>query len=319
MRLRALAVGLLCASALATAAGCSAPREASLALGAAELAPPRPASAAPAVADAFAGPLAARAAELARTAPPGFSVRVARPFVVVSDEAAAAVDRRVGRVIEPAVAWMGREYFRAEPAAPIAIWLCADAASYRSVAERVTGHAPDTPFGFYSEEHRAIVLDVATGDGTLVHELVHPFVRADFPGCPTWLDEGLGSLYEACRFEGGALRGVVNWRLAALREAAASGSIPRISDLVRLSPDAFYGGGSPLFYATARYLCLWLQERGALAELYRRLRDADPTSIDPAADAERALAELLGAGDAADLDAAFRSWVLGLQAAGSPP
>ena len=39
-------------------------------------------------------------------------------------------------------------------------------------------------------------MNIATGGGTLVHEIVHPFVEANFPGCPTWFNEGLGSLYE---------------------------------------------------------------------------------------------------------------------------
>ena len=30
----------------------------------------------------------------------------------------------------------------------------------------------------------------------LVHEMVHPFMDADFPACPAWFNEGLASLYE---------------------------------------------------------------------------------------------------------------------------
>jgi len=28
----------------------------------------------------------------------------------------------------------------------------------------------------------------------LVHEIVHPFMRANFPECPAWFNEGLASL-----------------------------------------------------------------------------------------------------------------------------
>ena len=42
------------------------------------------------------------------------------------------------------------------------------------------------------------IMNIATGGGTLVHEIVHPYVEANFPGCPAWFNEGLGSLYEAC-------------------------------------------------------------------------------------------------------------------------
>jgi hypothetical protein len=272
------------------------------------------AAAAPGRGDALEDLLAAAALELRKTSPPGLAVRVVRPFVVASDEPAAVLDRRIGRVVEPAIAWLERTYFRAEPSSAVAIWICADAASYERAARSLTGNPPSTPFGFYSSEHGAIVLDASTGDGTLVHELVHPFVRADFPACPTWLDEGLGSLYERCAFEGGSLRGLVNWRLDALRRAAKEGRVPTISELVRIAPDAFYGEESPLNYAAARYLCLWLQERGALAELYRRLRDGAASSSDPEADAEKALVELLGVQNVADADTAFRAWVTGLGA-----
>ena len=32
---------------------------------------------------------------------------------------------------------------------------------------------------------------------TITHELVHPIVESDFPRAPTWIDEGLASLFEA--------------------------------------------------------------------------------------------------------------------------
>jgi len=258
------------AAASAAIAGCSAPSPAPPAK-AVEGAVPSPPKLVIAEAEdpALAGLLAARSAELKKAALPGFTVRVVRPFVVVSDEAEEIVARRVARVIEPAIAWLERAYFRAEPAGAIAIWLCEGPASYQRAARSLTGRAPSTPFGFYSAE-------------------------------------------------GGALRGVVNWRLGKLQRAAADGSVPSIADLVRLSPEAFYGDGSELNYAAARYLCLLLQERGALAELYRRLRDGAAKSTDPAADAEKALVELLGASTATEADAVFRAWVAGLKATGSP-
>ena len=41
-----------------------------------------------------------------------------------------------------------------------------------------------TPYGYYSAAHRALIMNIATGGGTLVHEIVHPFVRANFPQMP---------------------------------------------------------------------------------------------------------------------------------------
>ena len=258
--------------------------------------------------------LSSRLIELRETAPPGFAVRVVRPFVVASDEPMSALTQRIDRVLEPAIAWLEQTYFRDEPSDVVAIWLCADAASYDRTARDLTGFPPSTPFGFYSEEHRSVVLDASTGDGTIVHEILHPLLRADFAACPTWLDEGLGAMYERCAFEGGALRGLVNWRLEALRRAAAERRVPTVAALFRMTPEEFYGDDSALNYAAARYLCLFLQERGALAELYRRLRDAGPPAGDPAMVAEKAVADLLGAPGVAEVDTAFRAWVMRLSA-----
>lgn len=284
-------------------AGCSAPHE-QRSTGAA---------AKPGEPDALDALLEARSREIRETAPPGFTVRAVRPFVVASDEPGEVVVRRVGAVLEPAIRWLERVYFRVEPRSAITIWLCRDADSYERAARTLTGEAPSTPYGFYSHTHAAIVLDASTGDGTVVHELVHPFVRADFPTCPAWLDEGLGSLYERCVLEGGALRGLVNWRLGLLQRAVADGVSPPIAELVRATPEAFYGEGSALNYSAARHLCLYLQERGALGELYRRLRGGAAASIDPATETEAALVDLLGEQDVAGLEAAFRKWVMGLE------
>ena len=51
---------------------------------------------------------------------------------------------------------------------------------------------------------------VATGGGTLVHEIVHPFMRANFPECPAWFNEGMGSLYEQCSEVNGRIAGLTN-------------------------------------------------------------------------------------------------------------
>ena len=37
---------------------------------------------------------------------------------------------------------------------------------------------------------------LATGGGTLSHELTHALMEADFPNAPGWISEGLASLHE---------------------------------------------------------------------------------------------------------------------------
>ena len=48
-------------------------------------------------------------------------------------------------------------------------------------------------------------MNISTGGGTLVHEIVHPFIQSNFPNCPSWFNEGLGSLYEQCRERNGKI------------------------------------------------------------------------------------------------------------------
>ena len=62
-------------------------------------------------------------------------------------------------------------------------------------------------------------MNIDTGGGTLVHEIVHPFIAANFPDCPAWFNEGLASLYEQSGEYRGRIWGRTNWRLAGLQEA----------------------------------------------------------------------------------------------------
>lgn len=65
----------------------------------------------------------------------------------------------------------------------------------RRHARELFDDAPGTPYGYYLPGHDAMIMNISTGGGTLVHEIVHPFMAANFPGSPTWFDEGLASLY----------------------------------------------------------------------------------------------------------------------------
>src|SRR5262249_24475658 len=134
--------------------------------------------------------------------------------------------------------------------------------------------------GYYSAEHRALIMNIDTGTGTLVHEIVHPFVRANFPNCPAWFNEGLGSLYEQCGERDGHIIGRTNWRLAGLQRAIRPGHLPSFKELTGTTTREFYGDDRGTNYAQARYLCYYLQEHGALIKFYRDFvanQKRDPT------------------------------------------
>src|SRR5690606_32235976 len=134
--------------------------------------------------------------ELRRRLPAGFEVRVEPPFVVVGDGGRGAVARAAEGTVRWAVRHLKRAYFDRDPARILDVWLFKDARSYHHHTAALFGHDPSTPYGYYSPAAGALVMNIATGGGTLVHEIVHPFMEACFPDCPAWINEGLGSLYE---------------------------------------------------------------------------------------------------------------------------
>ena len=123
-------------------------------------------------------------------------------------------------------------------------------------------------------------MNISTGGGTLVHEIVHPFVEANFAECPAWFNEGLGSLYEQSSSRDGEIVGLTNWRLAGLQRAIAAGVVPSFRTLTATTSYQFYEQDPGTNYAQARYLAYYLQERGLLRRYYREFhahRHTDPT------------------------------------------
>jgi hypothetical protein len=113
---------------------------------------------------------------------------------------------------------------------------------------------------------------------------VHPILENDFPHAPTWIDEGIASLFEAPVIpKPGEIHGATNWRLPRLRAALASPNerdLARLDHLFGLPDEVFRGDDERLYYASARYVCQWLDSRGQLWPFFQRWRDHaqdDPT------------------------------------------
>ncbi len=191
---------------------------------------------------------------LRRKLPAGFNIAVQPPFVVVGNETPARVRQRAVSTVKWAVDQLKSSYFDTDPSVIIDVWLFKDKKSYRYYAKKLFGEDPGTPYGYYSSRHRAMVMNIATGGGTLVHEIVHPFVEANFPDCPAWFNEGLGSLYEQSAERAGRIVGLTNWRLAGLQRALVRGPIPSFKALTSTSSYAFYEEDPGTNYAQARYL-----------------------------------------------------------------
>ena len=218
--------------------------------------------------------------ELRKKIPEGFTVILQKPFVVIGDEAPDIVKLRAEKTIKWAVDMLKQDYFENDPEDIIDIWLFKDDESYDKHAKTIFDAEPTTPFGYYSEEHKSLIMNISTGGGTLVHEIVHPFVRSNFSECPAWFNEGLASLYEQCGEKDGHIYGYTNWRLEGLQEAIRQDVVPSFQVLTSKNDYEFYEKDRGTNYAQARYLCYYLQEKGLLVKFYHEFyknRNDDPT------------------------------------------
>ncbi len=238
-----------------------------------------------------------------------FEIVIEKPFVVVGDGGRAAVEEDARGTVRWAVTLLKRDYFKQDPKEILDIWLFKDSASYTKHATSLFGGKPSTPYGYYSPAHKSLVMNIETGGGTLVHEIVHPFVEANFPDCPPWLNEGLGSLYEQSGEQDGHIVGYTNWRLPGLQRAIRRGGLTSFQKLLALDGRAFYDDDPQgTNYAQARYLCYYLQERGLLTRFYRDFynnRAADPTGYDT-------LKKVLNEPDMEAFQKRWETFVLGL-------
>lgn len=300
MRRRRFLVGCSASAGACLAGGT--PTEPSIAAAPAAEAAPTP----PAPADG----LAAKADRLReQRADDGFTVLVEPPFIVAGDEAPEVVQRRATNTIGWATALLKDAYFEHDPADSPTVWLFRDGASYRRWAKVLFDDEPDTPYGYFTAEHNALVMNISTGGGTLVHELVHPFIDTNFPTCPAWFNEGLASLYEQCGERDGKIVGFENWRLPGLQASIEADQNPTFDALTHTSRDAFYADDTGVHYAQARYLCFYLQHEGLLRRYYHAFHG------ESAADASgyKTLKSVLGSDDMAGFEREWKSFVLSLR------
>jgi len=237
-----------------------------------------------------------------------YTVVLDPPFVIVGDGGESAVRSVAATTVRWTRDKLKQDFFAEDPTSTVDVWLFKDAGSYQAHVRALTAKKPTTPYGYYSPEDAALYMNIATGGGTLVHELVHPFVRANFPGCPPWLDEGLGSLYEQAGERDGHIVGFTNWRLRGLQQALRDGRVPPFAALTAMDAQAFYGAGRGVHYAAARYLLYYLQERGLLVRYYRAAHEGhaeDPTGY-------QTLVRTLGEEDMGAFERRWAELVLGL-------
>jgi hypothetical protein len=234
-----------------------------------------------------------------------FSSTLHVPFVIVGDTTESDLNRLFRETIAPTARALAIAFFDRPPDSPIAIVLLSDDERYQTCALQLDGQRRAAFAGYYERRDHRIVVNVATGKGTIAHELAHALGHFDFPEMPEWFDEGLAALHEDARFSADHLRitGLPNWRKRDLLPAVKKGTLQSLEELItaaRVRPNR-----QAVDYAHARYFCLFLQERGLLEPFYRKFRSSvasDPTGL-------RTIQAVFDMGDLMPIDEEFRRWL----------
>lgn len=199
----------------------------------------------------------------------------ARARVVVRGVIPTKRQRELVTLVSSIIADVERRFVTGDDAAaPVTLLLFTDGARYRT--EALALRTPlISELGFYLPDRRVAIANVGNSVGNLRHELVHPLLGDDYPTIPSWLNEGIASLYGSAKVGKRGVTFLVNYRLRDLQRALKANALPTVAELARTTSDQFYGARAMVFYALARYVLLYVDHQGKLGELYTKLRAAD--------------------------------------------
>jgi hypothetical protein len=250
--------------------------------------------------------LETRAAELEKKLHgQGYTVVVSAPWVVVGDGGAQQVKHIANGFLHDKTMMMEKDFFAKRPDKLIEVWLFKNEKSFRAGAKKFFNDEPDTPYGYYSPDASALIMN-ANGLGTLSHELVHPYMEANFGEPASWFNEGLASLFERPSERKGHIIGLPNWRLPNLKKVIRQKTLPPLTKLLATTREEFYGAEWDA-YAQARYLVYYLQEHGKLKEFYDALL-ADKKDVTGKTALEGVLGEKLET-----FDPKWQKWVMAIE------
>lgn len=225
--------------------------------------------------------------------------------------------KQAGEGLEQYLQFFVSEYGMRRPSSLITVYFAADLSQLRDLARSLHGIdlAPGSIGYSFPADQSMVGWADGKAYGTFAHELFHIMVRGNFGDIPPFLDEGMAALYEVSGFERNRAVGVRNWRGALLSKHWAER--PRIRELVQMNRSAFddvagssdgpgVGGKQAANHATARYLMLYLQDRGELLPVYKAFRNRKVNDR-PAAQGVALLESVLGR-SLDTVDAEFAEW-----------
>lgn len=209
-----------------------------------------------------------------------FSVDGFGPFIIVSNIKASRLEEVKESIIRASYNAFYKDFCSISPTYITTVYLFKNQADYNFYSNKLFQEMPNTPYGYYRSSDRAMLINLSTGTGTLVHEMVHAIIDSDFPNAPTWFNEGFASLFEQSRIEEGSIVGLTNWRYPIFKKAIDNNAVVSLNKLFTLSEKDFYDDPEGYNYAESRYLCYYLQKKGLLTNFYKRFKQQqanDPT------------------------------------------
>jgi hypothetical protein len=193
---------------------------------------------------------------------------------------------------------------------PVLARLFKDQASFQEYA-RVDAPHQQWLGGYFSYESRWLVLHLEPDSGSLSHEYCHSLIEDDVGILPPWFSEGLASLFERYKLEGGVPVGERGSTLRDVRVGLLQNRVPTLDVFVGYRGRDFYDPERVrLNYDIARALLLFLQEKNALVGVYKEVQRAKAagTALPPVALCRAALEKVLGA-KTEKINDDFRAWL----------
>jgi hypothetical protein len=281
------------------------------------------------------------AVRLGRQLSPQGSAAIEGRFLLISEAGHSTADlESIGRTLNRFAGFLERTYDLRLPDHFVTVYLAKDSTAVGRLADRLHGLlvSPATIGYAFVDDASVVGFVEGTAVGTIMHELFHLLVRADFGDIPQWLDEGIASVYEVSGRTGDDYFGLPNWRGDVLR--SLWNERPTIRELIgtawflfddprqpppsttlvsRFEDGAARAGGdtaaarrNAVTMATARYFLLYLDQQGELAAVLRAARERGFAELsgDAAGHAVRLVEETVGR-SADALNTEFSAWFQG--------
>lgn len=216
--------------------------------------------------------------------PKDMSITKFKYFVIFSDLSPEVTYTLIDNDVRNTISAVLDNYADVNPEKITPVFLFGDFDTYKNFSVNNFGieETDLSPYGFYKISKNVISIRYITWKGSLSHELTHALVQNDFPDMPSWLNEGLASLHEKATFRNGNLQGDFSLRIISLRRAMSDNTYSGLRQMMESNDDVIYGKRGSYYYAQARYLLMYLQEKGLLQDYYKQFRktyDKDITGI----------------------------------------